>query len=131
MLPDLAYISNVSKENGNKLIKHLIPRLASLLEVLFLDTSFGDNEFTEIDFLHSKFVKAGESIFSRSVTQRRGTTSKKKNGVISVLKGVPLEKKVFWKNIYCNEKVLDLATSRDADNKGVDEWKIPRNVIFL
>ena len=72
--------------------------------------------------MHPKFVKASKwRVFPHAVTERRGITSKKKNEIVTVLKGVPLEKKEFWKNIYTNEKVSDLATSRDAGENEMEE----------
>ena len=82
---------------------------------MFVKTACRDNTYTEIDVLRPKFVSGNKwKIFPDALGERREITPGKKNGIIIVLKGIPSEKKEFWRNIDTNEAVPDLATARDA-----------------
>ena len=47
--------------------------------------------------------------------ERRGITTRKKDGIIEVLKGVPQEKMKFWASLPVNENVPDLQESREEE----------------
>ena len=61
-------------------------------------------QYAEVKFLKNKFVKVGgANTFPQPVTQRRGITSQKKNGIMRVLKGGPQGKVIFWSSLAVNE----------------------------
>ena len=114
VLLDLPYIFNIRKECRSRSIKHFIPHSKGKKN-MFVKIAFRDNTHSEIDFLRPKFVNANKwKIFPDALGERRGITSGKKNGIIKVLKGIPSEKKGFWRNIDTKEAVPGLATARDA-----------------
>ena len=71
---------------------------------IFVKTSFSQDLYIETNKWKS---------FPEIVTERRGITSKKKNGIIGILKGGTMEKKAMWMEMYVNEAVPHLATGRD------------------
>ena len=119
---DLPNFLNITKKIRTRSIEHHIPLLESLVEMkflkgkknMFVKTSFNQYLYKEIDFLQPKFVKTNKwKSFPEAVTERRGIASKKKNGIIGILKGVTMEKKAMWMEMYVNEAVPGLATGRD------------------
>ena len=121
VIMDVPYIYKFTKENKASGKNADMPLIRDIIEVQFKkdNTSmfvkkYFEDEYAEVNFLKNKFVKVdGANTFPQPVTQRRGITSQKKNGIIRVLKGVPQEKVIFWSSLAVNEDVPDLQESRD------------------
>ena len=65
----------------------------------------------KMDFVKRKFLQSGAlNTFPVPLDRCRGIPSKKKEGIIRVLKGTCEEKRKFWDDICVDDTAVDLAT---------------------
>ena len=110
--------SNFVAKNSTRKTKHIcLPLLNKICEVQFRKGSgflhfklnFAD-DFKTVDFLNPKFVLERPE----KRTELRGIPTKKKEGIVKLLSGVPAGKRKFWYDIAVNGSVSDMAENIHA-----------------
>ena len=68
-----------------------------------------------MDFLKKKFIKSRKwKRLPETITKNRGISTSKRDGILSCLTNVDLQKRRVWENIPINDKSVDLTICRDA-----------------
>ena len=121
-IDDFYCISRSNKARSTGRDQQQIPILEDLVEVkfvkgssnIFVKKSFSEEDGTEVNFLQQKFMKS-RALYTLPIplTTCRGITEKKRNDIVSALKGVCEEKRIFWEDICIDNSAVDLSNGRD------------------